>query len=41
MPTSLLVAIIVLSLLALVTAYLGAREKFPQMRSVAVRILGR
>ncbi|MEA2494220.1 MAG: hypothetical protein QOJ29_2131 [Thermoleophilaceae bacterium] len=41
MPASLVVAILVLSLLALVTAYLGAREKFPLMRSVAIRILGR
>jgi hypothetical protein len=41
MPTPLLVAIAALLILAVVTTYLAAREKFPLVRRVAQRILGR
>jgi hypothetical protein len=41
MPTSLLTALAALLLLAVVTAYLAAREKFPLMRNAALRIFGR
>jgi hypothetical protein len=41
MPTSLMLTIVVLALLAVVTAYLGAREKFPHARRVALRLLRR
>lgn len=41
MPTSLVVAIAALLILAVVTAYLAAREKVPLVRRVALRILGR
>ncbi|MFL5840628.1 MAG: hypothetical protein ACJ77Z_09290 [Thermoleophilaceae bacterium] len=41
MPTSLVLAIVALGLLAVVTAYLGAREKFPHARRVALRLFGR
>ena len=41
MPASLIAAIAALSILAVVTAYLAAREKFPQVQRVALRILGR
>jgi hypothetical protein len=41
MPTSLMLAIAGLALLALVAAYLRAREKFPHVRRVALRLFGR
>jgi hypothetical protein len=41
MPTPLMVAVAAFALLALVTAYLGAREKFPHVRRVALRLFGR
>jgi phage shock protein PspC (stress-responsive transcriptional regulator) len=41
MPSSLVAAIVALALLAVVTAYLAAREKFPAVRRVAQRVLGR
>jgi hypothetical protein len=41
MPTPLLFAIAALLILAVVTIYLAAREKFPLVRRVALRILGR
>lgn len=41
MPTSLLLAIASLVLLALTTAYLAARDKVPLVRRVALRIFGR
>jgi phage shock protein PspC (stress-responsive transcriptional regulator) len=41
MPPSLIAAIAALLILAVVTAYLGAREKFPLIQRVALRILGR
>ena len=41
MPPSLVAAIAALLVLAVVTAYLAAREKFPQVRRVALRIFGR
>jgi hypothetical protein len=41
MPPSLLTAIAVLLALAVVTTYLAAREKFPALRRVALRVFGR
>jgi hypothetical protein len=41
MPTSLVLAIAALVILAIVTAYLAAREKVPLVRRVALRVLGR
>jgi hypothetical protein len=41
MPGSLVAAIAALVLLAVVTAYLAAREKVPLVRRVALRLLGR
>jgi hypothetical protein len=41
MPASLITAIAALVVLAVVTAYLAAREKFPVVRRVALRVLGR
>jgi phage shock protein PspC (stress-responsive transcriptional regulator) len=41
MPSSLVAAIVALLILAVVTAYLAAREKFPVVRRVALRVLGR
>ena len=41
LPTSLVAAIAALLVLAVVTAYLAAREKLPLARRVALRILGR
>lgn len=41
MPLSLLLALVALALLAVVTALLAAREKLPQVRRVALRVLGR
>jgi hypothetical protein len=41
MPASLVTAIAALLLLAVVTAYLTAREKFPVVRRVALRLFGR
>ena len=41
MPTSLVLAIAALLILAVVTAYLAAREKFPLVQRVALRVLGR
>ena len=41
MPASLVAAIAALLLLAVVTAYLAAREKFPVVRRVALRVFGR
>ena len=41
MPAALVSAIAVLLLLAVVTAYLAAREKFPAARDVALRVFGR
>lgn len=41
MPSSLIAAIAALMILAVVTAYLAAREKLPFVRRVALRILGR
>jgi phage shock protein PspC (stress-responsive transcriptional regulator) len=41
MPPALLAAIAALLILAVVTAYLAAREKIPLVRRVALRILGR
>jgi hypothetical protein len=41
MPASLVAAIVALVLLAVVTAYLAAREKFVQLSRVALRRLGR
>ena len=41
MPTSLVIAIAALLILAVVTVYLSAREKFPYVRRVALRLLGR
>ena len=41
MPTSLVAAIAALLALAVVSAYLAAREKFPAVRRVALRVFGR
>jgi hypothetical protein len=41
MPASLVAAIAALLVLAVVTAYLAAREKFPVMRRAALRVFGR
>jgi hypothetical protein len=41
MPGPLIAAIVALSILAIVTAYLAAREKIPFVRRVALRLLGR
>ena len=41
MPTSLVLAIAALGILALVTAYLAAREKAPHVRRVALRLFSR
>src|SRR4051794_24783267 len=41
MPPSLIAAIIALSILAVVTAYLAAREKLPHARRAALRIFSR
>jgi hypothetical protein len=41
MPASLVAAILALAVLAVVTAYLAAREKFPVVRRAALRVLGR
>ena len=41
MPGPLLAAIAALLVLAVVTAYLAAREKFPVVRRVALRVFGR
>ena len=41
MPAALIAAMVVLAILAVVTAYLAAREKFPLVQRVALRILGR
>jgi hypothetical protein len=41
MPASLVAAIVALALLAVVTAYLAAREKLPVVRRAALRIFGR
>jgi hypothetical protein len=41
MPASLTATIVALLVLAVVVAYLAAREKFPHVRRVALRILGR
>lgn len=41
MPSSLIAAIAALLVLAVVTAYLAAREKFPHVRRVALRVFGR
>jgi hypothetical protein len=41
MPASLIAAMAALLLLAVVTAYLAAREKFPAVRRVALRVFGR
>jgi hypothetical protein len=41
MPSSLIAAIAALLVLAVVTAYLAAREKFPGVRRVALRVFGR
>lgn len=41
MPASLIAAIAALLVLAVVTAYLAAREKLPLIRRVALRVLGR
>jgi hypothetical protein len=41
MPASLIAAIVALSVLAVVTAYLAAREKFPVVRRAALRIFDR
>jgi phage shock protein PspC (stress-responsive transcriptional regulator) len=41
MPPSLIATIAALLVLFVVTAYLAAREKFPQIRRVALRVLGR
>jgi hypothetical protein len=41
MPASLVAAIAALLVLAVVTAYLAAREKFPVVRRVALRVFGR
>jgi hypothetical protein len=41
MPTSLVLAIATLLILAVTTAYLAARDKAPHIRRVALRILGR
>jgi hypothetical protein len=41
MPPSLLTAIALLLALAVVTMYLAAREKFPAIRRVALRVFGR
>ena len=41
MPTSLALAIAALAILAVVTAFLAAREKFPRVRRAALRVLGR
>jgi hypothetical protein len=41
MPASLLTAIVALLVLAVVTTYLAAREKFPAVRGVALRLFGR
>ena len=41
MPSSLVAAIIALLVLAVVTAYLAAREKFPLIHRAALRVLGR
>jgi hypothetical protein len=41
LPLSLILAIAALAILAVVTAFLAAREKLPQARRVALRILGR
>ena len=40
-PASLVATIAALLVLAVVTAYLAAREKFPLVRRVALRVLGR
>ena len=41
MPASLVAAIVALLVLAVVTAYLAAREKFPVVRRVALRVFNR
>lgn len=41
LPTPLVAAIVALAILAVVTAYLAAREKFPHVRRVALRVFGR
>jgi hypothetical protein len=41
MPASLVTAIVALLVLAVVTAYLAAREKFPAVRGAALRVFGR
>ena len=41
MPSSLVAAIAALLVLAVVTAYLAVREKFPGVRSAALRVFGR
>jgi len=41
MPTALVLAIVALVILALVTAYIAAREKAPLVRRVALRIFSR
>jgi hypothetical protein len=41
MPMALILAIAALLILAVVTAYLAAREKVPLVRRVALRVLGR
>ena len=41
MPASLVTAIAALLMLAVVTAYLAAREKFPAVQRVALRVFGR
>jgi len=41
MPASLVAAIVALLVLAIVTTYLAAREKFPVVRRAALRVFGR
>jgi phage shock protein PspC (stress-responsive transcriptional regulator) len=41
MPMALVAVIVVLLMLAVVTAYLAAREKFPAVRNVALRVFSR
>jgi hypothetical protein len=41
MPPSLLIAIVLLAALAVVTTFLAARDKFPALRSVTLRIFRR
>jgi hypothetical protein len=41
MPASLITAIVALCVLAVVTTYLAAREKFPAVRRAALRVFGR